>query len=55
MINAIFANLLGMIIASILMKYMFNVPLDIIIYNIFILFLGACSVWIGLYRDGRGW
>ena len=55
MINAIFANLFGLIAGMIITKYVFNMPWGIMIHNAIILFLGACSVWIGLYRDGKGW
>ena len=55
MINAIFANLFGLIAGMIITKYVFNIPWGIMIHNAIILFLGACSVWIGLYRDGKGW
>ena len=58
MINAIFANFLGIVVAGILVilvRYGLNLPWEIVIRDIFMMFMGACSVWIGLYRDGKGW
>ena len=55
MINAIFGNFLGFVAAGILVKYSFNLPWETVIRDGIMMFTGACSIWIGLYRDGRGW